>query len=146
MKHTQNSLSLRMNVITLGVKHIETSKQFYQKLGCILSPKSHEDLIIFKMQTIILCLYPVDLLAQDAQIQNSIDQGFRSITLSCNLESQTLVDAMLQQAKAAGAKILKEAQTVFWGGYSGYFADPDHHVWEVVWNPYWPLINGALEL
>ena len=85
-------------------------------------------------------------LAEDALVSEE-GSGFRAIALACNVEGEASVDAMLERAAAAGATLRKPGQRAFWGGYSGYFADPDGHVWEIAHNPGWPLSpNGALTL
>lgn len=85
-------------------------------------------------------------MAEDARLTNG-GVGFGGITLAYNVRRRHDVDAVLAEAEAAGATILKPAQDVFWGGYSGYFADPDGHPWEVAWNPHWSLAeDGSVRL
>ena len=86
----------------------------------------------------MLGLYPRNLLAEDA-MANPKGSGFSGVALAQNVTSKSEVDSALQTAVKAGAKLLKPAQEVFWGGYSGYFADPDGHIWEVAYNPHWQL-------
>ena len=83
-------------------------------------------------------LYGRDALAEDANLPLS-GEGFSGITLAHNARTKEEVDSLLEEAREAGAKILKPAQEVFWGGYSGYFADPDGHAWEVAWNPFFEI-------
>ena len=136
----------RINIVTLGVKDVSHSKKFYQDLGWKASSISNDDFVAFDSGNIILCLYPKEKLAEDAHVEPA-KEGFSGVTLAHNVASKAEVDAVLKQAQAAGAKITKNAQDVFWGGYSGYFADPDGHLWEVAFNPHWPLnIEGMLEL
>lgn len=85
-----------------------------------------------------LALYPRAALAEDATVPAE-GSGFSGITLAHNARSKEAVDALLQVAVDAGARLVKPAQEVFWGGYSGYFADPDGHLWEVAWNPYFEI-------
>ena len=87
---------------------------------------------------IVLALYRRKLLADDANVPSE-GSGFSGVTLARNVGSKAEVDGALEAAKKAGARILKPAQEVFWGGYSGYFADPDGHPWEVSYNPHWKL-------
>ncbi|HKU49163.1 MAG TPA: VOC family protein, partial [Nitrososphaera sp.] len=87
---------------------------------------------------IILSIYPRDKLAEDATVKSE-GSGFEGITLSHNVASEKEVDETLESVRKLGAKIIKKAHKVFWGGYSGYFADPDGHLWEVAYNPFWKL-------
>jgi uncharacterized protein len=136
----------RINVITLGVKDIKKSKKFYEDLGFAASSISNEHLIAFQMVGIVLCLYPIKLLSEDATV-DSKGEGFRGITLAYNVSNKEEVSSILKHAEKSGAKIIKPAQDVFWGGHSGYFSDPDGHLWEIAWNPHWSLgENGLIKL
>ncbi|MBA3720824.1 MAG: VOC family protein [Parachlamydiaceae bacterium] len=137
----------RINMITLGVKDIARSRDFYEKgLGWKASSMSNENFVVISLNGIVLCLYQEELLAEDA-LQKKCPLGFRGVTVSQNVTSKAEVNQVLEHAKAIGAKIVKPAQEVFWGGYSGYFADPDDNLWEVAWNPYWPIKeNGFVDL
>ncbi|MBI5522077.1 MAG: VOC family protein [Desulfarculus sp.] len=136
----------RLNIITLGVADLERARAFYQDgLGWPMSSASVGDFAIFKLSTgTALALYPRALLAEDARVNDS--GGFGGITLAQNLESSQEVDKGLAAAVAAGGRLLKPAQKAEWGGYSGYFADPDGHPWELAWNPFVELIAGNLSL
>jgi uncharacterized glyoxalase superfamily protein PhnB len=90
------------------------------------------------MGGVVLGLYPRGLLAEDALVDPKGD-GFSGITLAYNTKSKEEVDQVLKTVEASGARIVKTAQDVFWGGYHGYFADPDGHLWEVAWNPFFPF-------
>ncbi len=138
----------KVNVITLGTSNIEKSREFYEKgLGWKVSKSSNENFVAFQLQNLVLCLYPNHLLAEDANTAMNVEKTFKGITLSYNAYSKEEVDQILNQAVAEGAKLEKKAQNVFWGGYSGYFSDPDGHFWEVAWNPHWVLdSNGLLHL
>ena len=136
----------KINILTLGVKDLKKSRAFYEALGWKASSVSNENIVAFQGNGVVLCLYPVDLLAEDA-LSEPYKEGFRGITLAYNTSSKDEVNETLAYASKIGATIVKEAQDVFWGGYSGYFADPDGHLWEVAWNPFWPLgIDGMLAL
>lgn len=127
----------KLHLITLGVKDFKRSLEFYHKgLGWQPSSTSQDDVAFFPMNGVVLGLYPRDKLAEDAQISAG-GSGFSGITLAYNAKSQEEVDEILQNVETLGAKIVKKAEKVFWGGYSGYFADPDGHLWEVAWNPFW---------
>ncbi len=134
-----------INIITLGVKNIESSKQFYEQLGFKTSSATNEHIVVFKTKGVVLCLYPADLLAKDAGV-NPKQSTFHGITLAYNVAKKEDVAPILAHAASAGGKIIKEAQDVFWGGHSGYFADPDGHLWEVAWNPHWPLVDGMSQV
>lgn len=129
----------KISLITLGVSDLERALQFYQKgLGWQPSSASQDDVVFFQLGGVVLSLYPREKLAEDAQV-SSAGSGFAGITLAHNTKSQEEVDQVLQTVESLGAKIVKKAQKVFWGGYSGYFADPDGHLWEVAWNPFFPF-------
>jgi catechol 2,3-dioxygenase-like lactoylglutathione lyase family enzyme len=126
----------KLSIVTLGVKDFERALQFYQQgLGWQPSSASQDDVAFFPLGGVVLALYPRDKLAEDAQI-SSEGSGFSGITLAYNTKSETEVDEVLQAVEKLGAKIVKKGQKVFWGGYSGYFADPEGHLWEVAWNPF----------
>lgn len=126
----------KINIITLGVHDLEKALEFYEKgLGWKRSAASQGDIVFFPMGGIILALYPRHLLAEDITINNDAT-GFSGITMAINTTSETETDEILSQVKLLGATILKPAQKVFWGGYSGYFKDPDGHIFEVAYNPF----------
>ena len=133
----------RISFITLGVSDFERSVKFYQDgLGFPLSSASKGDVAFFKTGGIVLALYPSDKLAEDAKVLPA-GSGFRDVTLAHNVRSREEVSEVLALAAAAGATITKPAQDVFWGGHAGYFADPDGHLWEVVWNPFFPIAENG---
>lgn len=126
----------KLNIVTLGVKDFERSIDFYQNgLGWKPSAASQDDIAFFPMGGVVLALYPREKLAEDITVPSE-SSGFSGVTIAYNAKDQAEVDAVLQTVASLGATILKPAQTVFWGGYSGYFADLDGHVWEVAWNPF----------
>ena len=128
----------RISIITLGVEDVARARQFYEKgLGWHISSVSNEQIVFIKTLGTILALYPHHLLAEDATVANiDIGTGFRRFTLAHNVPEPEMVSTFLNQAQQAGGKIVKPAQDTFWGGHSGYFSDPDGHLWEVAWNPY----------
>ena len=129
-----------LNVVTLGVADLARSREFYENgLGLKAASASTEHIVFFQLGGIVLALYPFDKLAEDALQDLGKETGFRGVTLARNVASKAEVAELLRQAKLAGATIIKPAQDVFWGGHSGYFADPDGHLWEVAWNPYFAL-------
>ncbi|HTW31194.1 MAG TPA: VOC family protein [Candidatus Sulfotelmatobacter sp.] len=136
----------RVSIVTLGVKDLARSGEFYQRMGWRKSKASSDGIVFFQAGSMALALYPRHELAKDANLPAD-GQGFGGITLAYNVRSREEVDTILAQAQDVGAKILKPAQEAFWGGYSGYFSDPDGFLWEVAWNPFFPLAeNGALQL
>lgn len=126
----------RLSIVTLGVRDFERALHFYRDgLGWKPSSASQDDIAFFQLSGIVFALYPRDKLAEDAQVSPE-GNGFAGITLAYNTKSQDEVDQVLQTVESLGAKIVKSAQKVFWGGYHGYFVDPDGHLWEVAWNPF----------
>lgn len=141
----------RISIVTLGVADIARSRAFYQRLGWHPSSASADAIVFFQTGCMILALYPRDELAKDAEVNDTnataAGQGFSGITLSLNARNRAEVDQVLAEAQSAGAKILKPAQEAFWGGYSGYFADPDNFAWEVAFNPTFPIAeDGSIHL
>jgi uncharacterized protein len=127
-------LEQRLSLVTLGVSDLARSRAFYEKLGWKRAVRSAEGVVFFQLGGIALSLYPVADLAADAGVPPD-GSGFSRIALAYNARSRDEVDRVLVEAHAAGATVSKPAQDAFWGGYSGYFADPDGFLWEVAWNP-----------
>jgi len=129
----------RISIVTLGVKSIEKSYRFYREgLGFPTSSNFDSEVVFFKTGGVCLALYPLDRLAEDVSPNKSAARGdFSGITLAHNTKSKSEVDRILALVEAAGGKIEKPAQDVFWGGYSGYFSDPDGHLWEVAYAEFW---------
>ena len=129
----------KLNLITLGVDDFEKSVNFYEKgLGWKKSEKSVDGLALFPLGGMVLALHPRKALAEDATVSPT-GSGFSGITISYNAKSEDEVNEVLEKVKSAGATIVKPAQKVYWGGYSGYFKDPDGHLIEVAFNPFWEL-------
>lgn len=137
----------RISLVTLGVDDLQRAVRFYRDgLGWPLSSASSDEVAFFRTGGVVLGLYPRDLLAEDANLPSG-GSGFGGITLAHNVREQSEVERVLARATAAGASLLKPAQATTWGGYHGYFADPDGHPWEVAWNPFFPFgPDGALVL
>lgn len=128
----------RVSIITLGVEDLERSYQFYTKLGFPSSKTPQDGIIFFKTGGVCLALYPLAELAKDVSPQMlAAKEGFSGVTLAHNTRSKDEVDEVLALAVSAGAKLEKPAQDVFWGGYSGYFSDPDGYLWEVAYGDCW---------
>ena len=133
-------MKAKVSIITLGVRDIARSLVFYRD-GLGFKPHNYrdgDDHVMFKMDGSWLSLYPRDKLAEDATVPDD-GRGFSGITLARNEPSKPKVDATFAEAVRAGAKPVKQPQDVFWGGYSGYFADPDGYLWEVAFNPFTDL-------
>ena len=111
---------------------------FFEGLGWKRSPASVEELALFPLGGIVIALHPRKALADDVKV-SAEGSGFSGITLSYNTTSEKEVDDVLKEAAKLGATILKPAEKVHWGGYSGYFQDLNGHIFEVAYNPFWPL-------
>ncbi|WP_118135877.1 VOC family protein [Oceanicella sp. SM1341] len=136
----------RITLITLGVADLARSEAFYAALGWRPSAQSQEGVRFYQMNGMALALFGRDALAAD-QGRPDAALGTGAVTLAQNLSEEAAVDRLWEEALAAGATPLKAPEKVFWGGYSGYFADPDGHVWEIAVNPFWPLgTDGSLTL
>lgn len=129
----------RISIITLGVSDLEVSYKFYHEgLGFPTTRKPDEGIIFFQTSGVCLALYPVEKLAEDVSPDfPSARSAFPGITLAHNTKKKEDVDIILRQAGEAGGKIEKPAQDVFWGGYSGYFSDPDGYLWEIAYADSW---------
>lgn len=137
----------RLSLVTLGVADLEKSARFYEDgLGWKRGNRD-EGIVFFQMPGMILALWSRASLAADAKVKDGGGDGFGGMALAYNARSRGEVDAALAEAKAAGARLLKPAEETPWGGYSGYFADPDGHVWEVAHNPFWKIgEDGSVSL
>lgn len=133
----------RVSLLTLGARDLDKSVAFFTRLGWRREGHS-ERVAFFRCGGIVVSLYPRDALAADAGVP-SAGGGFEGFTLAYNTRTRAEVDATLAKAVVAGAELVKPAEDAFWGGYSGYFRDPDGHLWEVAWNPGFALdANGAI--
>lgn len=124
----------RISMITLGVGNLEASVRFYESGLGLPRMESPPEVAFFTLNGSWLGLYGREALAEDAGV-SAQGGGFAGITIAHNVESEAAVDAVMEQAIAAGARRVKPAQKVFWGGYAGYFADPDGYLWEIAYNP-----------
>lgn len=137
----------RISIITLGVKDLKRSVEFYERLGWERGLKELTDIAFFQCPGVVFGLYPLEKLAEDVGVPFDPPSGTRSVTIAYNGRAREDVDQVLTQAVAAGGTLLKPAQEAFWGGYSGYFADPDGHYWEVAYNPGLEIaIDGSVRL
>ncbi len=133
--HNEIRMEPRISIVTLGVRDLQRSISFYQDGLGLPIENDGQGIAFFAFEGTKLALYPRDKLAEDATVDSS-GSGFSGITLSHNVRTKEEVDAVLRLAASVGGRIVKPAQEVFWGGYSGYFEDPDGHLWEVAWNPH----------
>jgi hypothetical protein len=127
----------RVSVITLGVGDLGRARAFYESLGWHTGAGPEDDVVFFEAAGMVLALWDRARLAEDSAVSDS--PGWGGVTLAYNARSPGEVDAVIDEARAAGATIGREPGTTFWGGYSGVFVDPDGHPWEVAHNPGWAL-------
>ena len=136
----------RVTLITLGVQDLDRSRRFYADWGWQAHPASQPGLVLFQMTGAALALFQRGELAHD-QRRPEAELGTGAMTLAQNCADDAEADAVFAAALAAGARAIKPPEKAVWGGYSGYFADPDGHVWEIACNPFWPLdADGGLTL
>ena len=130
----------RLSIVTLGVDDLSRARAFYEALGWrVASEQNAESIVCFTLNGVGFALYPRARLVEDIGAGSSQGGGTGAVTLAHNVRSREQVAAVLDEAERAGGTIVKPAQDVFWGGHSGYFEDPDGHLWEVAWNPFSPL-------
>ena len=136
----------RLSIVTLGVRDLARSRKFYEALGWRAANVKSDAVVFFQLGGIALALFGRADLAKDAGVADNTP-GFSGVSLAYNVRDKAEADAVLAHAVKSGGRLVKPAQDVFWGGYSGYFADPDGHLWEVAWNPFFPLdAKGAISL
>ena len=139
-------MAARISMVTLGVDDLARSRTFYEALGWRLAPQSQESVVFLQGCNIVLGLYGRQALAEDAGVENT-PPGFSGVALAINGSSESEADRLFATAVANGASAHKLPQKAFWGGYSGYFADPDGHLWEVAHNPFFAMdADGTLRL
>lgn len=135
----------RITLVTLGVTDLDRATAFYRALGWPLSSTSVAgEVSFFRVGGSLLGLFGHDPLADDASVPRAEPPAFRGVSLAINVGNPAEVDEALAAAEAAGATVTKPGQQVFWGGYNGYFADPDGHLWEVAHNPYWTMDDAGV--
>jgi predicted lactoylglutathione lyase len=137
-------MSANITLITLGVADIAKATAFYQRLGFAKSnTASQESVSFFRAGGVVLALWGRETQAEDAHA-GDLWNGNGGMVVAQNVASEAEADAVMAKAATSGARILKPASKTFWGGYSGYFADLDGHVWEVAFNPHWGLDEEGL--
>jgi catechol 2,3-dioxygenase-like lactoylglutathione lyase family enzyme len=135
----------RVSVITLGVSDLARARAFYAALGWDADPSSTDDVVFFQAGGLIFGLWDRVRLAEDSAVSDP--GGWGGVTLAHNVRSPEKVDAVVEEARAAGATIGREPAETFWGGYSGVFIDPDGHPWEIAHNPFWTIADdGSVHL
>lgn len=136
----------RISLVTLGCANLAVLTEFYTALGWPQVVPADEGVSFFRMAGSILSLYPAADLAADAMVavERTATEFRTRHTLAINLASPEEVDAALAHVAEVGGRVVKEGQAAFWGGYSGYFADPEGNLWEVAHNPFWPLDERGL--
>jgi len=127
----------RVSLITLGVADVSRARRFYEQLGW--RGQEVEETVFFQAGVMAVVLWARNKLADDAGIEDSSADGFGGLTLAHNVRSPAEVDRLLATAASAGAEVTQSARETFYGGYAGYFRDPDGHVWEIAHNPGFPL-------
>jgi predicted lactoylglutathione lyase len=137
-----------ISLVTIGVADVARATRFYEAMGWQRSSASVEDTITFlRGGTIVLALFGRRELAEEAGIVTDTHAGSGPLTLATNLESESAVDRTLALAEQAGGRVTKPAARADWGGYSGYYCDPDGQLWEVAYNPGFPLLpDGRVQL
>jgi predicted lactoylglutathione lyase len=135
----------RISLVTLGVVNITLAREFYERLGW--HGQEVEQTVFFQAGGMAFVLWGADKLAADAGVGMDVGGGFRGMTLAHNVRSRSEVDAVIAAASAAGGTVTKPPGETFYGGYAGYFTDPDGHAWEVAYNPGFSLADdGSLTL
>ncbi len=136
----------RISIVTLGTNDLPRAVAFWEAMGWPRRMKAFDAIAMFQCGPVAFAIYPFDKLAEDCGMQDR-GTGFGGFTIAHNMASKAEVDALLATAVANGATLQKPAHEAFWGGYSGYFLDPDGHPWEVAYNPFVPLgPNGEMLL
>ena len=127
----------RLSLVTIGVADLARARAFYEALGWRTNAAPEDDVVFFQAAGMIVALWSRESLAEDSGVEDN--GGWGGVTLAYNTRSPEEVDAAIDEARAAGARIAREPAATFWGGYSGVFEDPDGHPWEVAHNPHWTV-------
>ena len=129
----------RLSLVTLGVRDLARARAFYEALGWTTRARPEDDVVFFQAGGMIVALWDRAKLAEDSGVVDG--GGWGGMTLAHNVRSPAEVDAVIDQARAAGATIPRAGGDTFWGGYTGIFVDPDGHPWEVAHNPFWTVTD-----
>ncbi|HEY7719730.1 MAG TPA: VOC family protein [Pedococcus sp.] len=133
----------RLSLVTLGVDDLDRARAFYERLGWRRGD-DNDDVVFFQVGGMVLALWDRAALADDSAVEDS--GGWGGVTLALNVRTPEEVDAVLEEAREAGAVIGRRGAETFWGGYSGVFVDPDGHPWEVAHNPFWTVTDDGRTL
>jgi len=134
----------RVSLVTLGVRDLARARAFYEALGWGTGAGPGDDVVFFQAAGLVVALWGRAELAEDTGVSDT--GGWGGITLAHNVHSPEAVDAVLAEALAAGGSVRRVGAATFWGGYSGVFADPDGHPWEVAHNPFWTITDDGSTL
>ena len=133
----------RLSLVTLGVDDLDRARAFYERLGWRRGD-DNDDVVFFQAGGMVLALWDRSALAEDSAVEDS--GGWGGVTLALNVRTPEEVDAVLEEAREAGAVVGRRGAETFWGGYSGVFVDPDGHPWEVAHNPFWTVTDDGRTL
>ena len=140
-------MEARVSLVTLGVADVDRSRRFYEALGWRGEATPDGEVVFFQAGGMVVALWGRALLAADSGVDDDAGAAWGGVTLAHNVRSPDEVDAVLAEVEAAGAAVVRRGEPTFWGGYSGRFADPDGHRWEVAHNPGWTLADdGSVRL
>ncbi len=131
----------RLSLVTLGVTDLARARRFYEALGWSSGAEAGDDVVFFQAGGMIVALWDRGRLAEDSGVEDG--GGWGGVTLALNVRSPAEVDTVIDEARAAGARIARPGAATFWGGYSGVFVDPDGHPWEVAHNPHWTIADDG---
>jgi catechol 2,3-dioxygenase-like lactoylglutathione lyase family enzyme len=131
----------RLSLVTLGVDDLARARSFYESLGWTSASKPEDGVVFFQTGGMVVALWDRASLAEDSGVEPG--SGFGGVTLAYNVRSPAEVDATIEEARGAGARIAREPAETFWGGYSGVFVDPAGHPWEVAYNPFWTITDDG---
>jgi uncharacterized protein len=134
----------RLSLITLGVADLARARAFYEALGWTTGAEEGDDVVFFQTGGMVVALWSRAQLAEDSGVEDA--GGWGGVTLAYNVRTPAEVDAVIEEARAAGARIARAGAATFWGGYSGVFVDPDGHPWEVAHNPHWTVTDTGSTL
>jgi len=135
----------RLSLVTLGVGDLARARAFYEALGWTTGAGADDDVVFFQAGGMIVALWSRASLAEDSGVEDG--GGWGGVTAAYNARSPAEVDAVIEEARRAGARIAREPAATFWGGYSGVFVDPEGHPWEVAHNPHWTIgEDGSVRL